>query len=333
MKTRPLPFLPVLCALAVLPFLAAACSRRVPEPRDIPVLMYHNVLPDAEDLSVWQVSAEEFACQMDQLANAGFEPILPDDIARAAAGRGKLPGKPVVITFDDGYEGVVRHAEPVLAAHGFKAICYVIAGRLAREGEERETFDSGPLLTAAEAAAMARRGTIAAGSHSMTHARNDPARLASEIGPSRKAIRRRLGVATRAYCYPFGLCGYDAMRDALCENGFTTALACGDGMFRFAPGCDLLAIPRVSVYGGHHAISLDGVDAARGEVRFANPGAGIPLKAVVRDPATGRRWESGVQPVGGRIRRPVAFAFPPEALEGEREIEAWDKFGLFRYFP
>jgi hypothetical protein len=167
----------------------------------------------------------------------------------------------------------------------------------------------------------------------MTHARNDPARLAAEIGPSRKAIRRRLGVGTRAYCFPFGLHGRDGMEDALRKNGFATALVCDDEMFRFEPGCDLLAIPRVSVYGGHHAISLDGTDAARGEVRFANPGAGIPLTAVVRDPATGRRWESGTKPVGGRIREPVAFSFPPEALDGEREIEAWDKFGLFRYYP
>lgn len=323
--------LPSLCLAAVLLSPAAACSRRVPAPRDIPVFMYHNVLPASEDLSVWQVSAEEFARQMDQLAEAGCTTVLPDDVARAAAGRGKLPDKPVVITFDDGYEGVAVHAEPVLARHGFKAVCYVVAGLLAPDGEERKTFDSGPLLTASEAAAMHRRGVIRVGSHSMTHARNNPGLLAREIVPSRKALRR-LGVNTRAYCHPFGLHGYDEMLSALRGGGFTTAMVCGDRMFRFSADADLFAIPRLSVYGGPHAVSLDGVDAAQGLVRFSNPGAGLPLKAVVRDPATGRTWESGPEGVGGR-RKQVAFPFPPEALDGPRDIEARDQSGLFRYYP
>ena len=324
-------FLPSLCLAAVLVPLASACSRRLPEPRDIPVFMYHNVLPASEDLSVWQVSAEEFARQMDQLAEAGCTTVLPDEIARAAAGRGTLPEKPVLITFDDGYAGVAAHAESVLARHGFKAICYVIAGLLAPEGEERKTFDSGPLLTASEAAALHRRGVIRVGSHSMTHARNNPGLLAREIVPSRKALRR-IGVNTRAYCHPFGLHGYEEMLSALREGGFSTAMVCGDRMFRFSAEADLFAIPRLSVYGGPHAVSFEGVDAANGLVRFSNSGAPLPLKAVVRDPASGRTWESGLERVGGRHRQ-VAFSFPPEALNGPRDIEARDQSGLFRYYP
>ena len=52
-------------------------------PRDIPVLMYHNVLDEVGPTS-WQVSAEEFARQMDQLDEAGYRTVLPHDIERAA---------------------------------------------------------------------------------------------------------------------------------------------------------------------------------------------------------------------------------------------------------
>lgn len=327
MNTRANVCFAILAALFVL---AAGCDRVPPAPRDIPVLMYHNVLPDSPDLSVWQVSVEEFARQMDQLAEAGYTPILPEDIALAAKGRGPLPDKPVIITFDDGYEGVMRYAEPILAAHGFKGICYAVVGILSAEGGERSVFDSGPLLTTNEAVAMHARGVVLVGSHSMTHARNNAPLLGREIGPSRDALRR-LGIKTHSYCYPFGLHGYDYMYDALARNEYHTALICDDKMFHFCTETNLFAIPRVSVYGGHHEIVFHGADPVRGEVLFSNNGNRIPLRTVVRDPATGREWSSDLQKVAGAS--PVAFAFPPEALDGPRDIELWDKFGLFRYYP
>ena len=320
----------VLLAAALLAAAAFAFWRhRQMAPRDIPVLMYHNVLPPSPDLSVWQVSSDEFAWQMDQLAEAGYQTVLPDDIARAARGRGSLPKKPVVITFDDGYYGVARNAEPILARHGFKAICYAVVGLLGGTGGERPSFDSGPLLTTNELVALASRGHIAVGSHSMTHARN-PNRLSSEIVPSRYVLRA-LGIKTHAYCYPFGLHGYDHMYAALREGRYTTALVCGDEMYHYGAHTNLFAIPRVSVYGGDHHISLLAVDTNASQVLFSNPGAAIPLRAVVRDLATGRSWSSDLARVGGPD--PVAYSFPPEALDGPRSVEAWDKFGIFRYYP
>ena len=331
MKKRLLVCLALLLLLAVV---SAALRwmwwKRQTEPRDIPVLMYHNVLPKG-DLSVWQVSVDEFARQMDQLAAAGYTTILPDDIARASRGWGRLPPKPIVITFDDGYEGVMTHAEPILARHGFKAICYVIVSRLAGEGDDRGVFDSGPLLSTNEAAAMASRGVVAVGSHSMTHGKGTPQQRASEIGPSRKELRRRMGVDTRSYCYPFGLCGYDFMDAALRENGFTTAMACKDEMFHYGTDTNLFAIPRISVYGGNHELAFQGIDADGGKVVFSNHGARLPLCVVVRNDATGQEWKSELQNVGGD--RPIIFEFPSEALDGPRTIEAWDKFGIFRYYP
>ncbi len=299
-------------------------------PRDIPVLMYHNVLQDGE-LSVWQVSEEEFGRQMAQLEEAGYTTVLPRDIERASRGWGWLPEKPVVITFDDGYEGVAKCAEPILARHGMKAICYPVVGLLAKEGEERATFDSGPILTAAEAAAMARRGVVALGSHSLTHSRGNPRQLAAEIGPSRGELRRRTGVKPSDFCYPHGLHGYDYMYDALRRSHFRTAMACGDRMFRYGTDTNLLAIPRLSVFGGRHDIRVESVLPEKGEVWLVNSGSRIPLRVRIEDEAGNRRWESDMQTVGGT--GPVVYRFPPEALEGERSIEAWDQAGLFRYMP
>lgn len=322
----------LLAALALAVLLAAAMAAwraHQLRPRDIPVLMYHNVLGGDGDLSVWQVSAEEFAAQMDQLDEAGYTPVLPADIERASRGRGWLPAKPVVITFDDGYEGVLTHAEPILARHGFRAICYVIVDRLAGEGADRASFDSGPLLSTNEVAAMAARGTVAIGTHSLTHVAN-PGRLSNEIRRARYRLRELTGVKSRDYCYPFGLHGYDHMYAALRESHYTTALVCDDRMFHYGTDTNLLAIPRLSVYGGRHDVVLAAADPASGTISLSNAGKPIPLRAILRRESDGRAWApENLQWVGGG--RDAAYRFPPEAFAAPYRVEAWDKAGLFRY--
>lgn len=331
MKSRTLRIAPLVLAtvpaVAVLVAVFALWRGFRPAPRDIPVLMYHNVL-DGENLSKWQVSADEFAAQMDRLADAGYETILPHDIARASRGWGRLPPKPVVITFDDGYEGVKTFAEPILARHGFRAICYVIVNRLGGEGADRAAFDSGPLLSTNEVAAMAARGTVAFGSHSLSHI-PVPVRLSTEIRQSRYRLRELTGVKTHDYCYPFGLHGYDHMYAALRESHYETAMICDDRMFRFGADTNLFAIPRLSVYGGRHAVGLAAEDPVGGTVTITNGGMPLPLKAVIRRESDGRTWETEPQWAGGR-GVPV-YRFPPDAFEEPHRVEAWDKAGLFRY--
>ena len=296
-------------------------------PRDIPVLMYHNVLPAVEADSVWKVTAEEFRRQMDDLRDAGYQTILPDDIRRASCGWGWLPPKPVVVTFDDGYEGVMRYAEPILRDHGFRGICYVVVNRLGADGEPRPVFDSGPLLTTNEVAAMAARGTVAIGVHSLMH-RRDPKQLAAEARVGRYELRKRTGVKSKSYCYPFGMYSQPFMREAVEAAHYRTALICEDRMFHYAPDADWLAIPRLSVYGGPHDIRMEAVDFEKGIVNVSNGGCELPLKAVMRDPATGREAESPAVRVGPKTRVLCVdgAGFPTNAV-----VELRDATGLFRY--
>ena len=323
---------PLLFLLAVAAVLVAAHGfqrSRQRRPRDIPVLMYHNVLPADEADTVWKVSVEEFRRQMDDLAAAGYQTILPNDIWRASRGWGWLPRKPVVITFDDGYEGVMRHVEPILRDHGFRAICYVIVNRLGADGEPRPVFDSGPLLTTNEVAAMAARGTVEIGVHSRTH-RSNPSLLAAEARSGRGALRALTGIKSRHYCYPFGLYRSNGMREAVEAAHYRTALICDDRMFHYGPNADLLVIPRLSVYGGKHAIRVESVDPASGLVTVSNDGAPLPLKAVVRDPGTGRiLTESRPLRVGPQPCQLKTLApFPADAA-----VELRDAKGLFHYPP
>lgn len=329
----------VLLAAALLAVAARGAVLLWNRGREIPVLMYHNVLA-AENLSVWQVSADEFARQMAELKAAGYRTILPDDIWRAARGLSLLPRRPVVVTFDDGYEGVLTFAEPVLARHGFKAICYVIVGRLAGEGGNRGAFDSGPLLSTNEVAAMNARGTITFGSHSMTH-KAFPQQLAAEIPESRHALRRLTGVRTKSYCYPHGLHGYGFMDEALRHGKFRTALRCDDEIFRFSRDADLYRIPRVSVYGGRHDFIIKSFSLGGGGARAvaANEGVAMPVRCLLREKSTGRTFLSDGEAVrigqGRKSAGPSArfawAALPPDLDAASVEVVVCEQNGLFTY--
>src|SRR5690349_11914967 len=99
----------------------------------VPILMYHQVAPDRHPaFGKYTVQPEAFAAQMKWLSLAGYKAVTLDELlANRQEGR-PLPGRPVVITFDDGYQGCADYAVPALEKYGFTAIFYLVAGLAGR---------------------------------------------------------------------------------------------------------------------------------------------------------------------------------------------------------
>lgn len=296
--------------------------------------MYHAVAPNPGD-DVWTVATEEFRRQIADLKAAGYRTILPKDLVRAYRWKFWLPRQPIIITFDDGLLGVMTDAEPILRDAGFQAISYLITGSIADAPAERMPYRSYECLTWEEVRGMLDRGTIAFGIHTHSHAPN-PARLAQEVGECRHLFKRKTGVKTRDFCYPYGSAP-DALRQAVVDGRYHTALICEDQVFTNAPGADLFRIPRVSVYGGSHAFSVsaeslspDGVFSA--EVN--NAGVPLPVRARLRDRASGQTW---ILPPGERLgpapQRWCWTNLPPGLDPASLQVEILEQNGLFTYHP
>jgi peptidoglycan/xylan/chitin deacetylase (PgdA/CDA1 family) len=97
----------------------------------IPILIYHRVV--ADELidrcapNAYVVSATRFREQMQLLRDQGFTTIDLDDFLLCKDQPDRLPRKPVIITFDDGYENNYLLAYPVLKQLGFKAVIYSVS--------------------------------------------------------------------------------------------------------------------------------------------------------------------------------------------------------------
>ncbi|WP_199821094.1 polysaccharide deacetylase family protein [Selenomonas massiliensis] len=104
-------------------------------PTGFPILEYHMVTEHpSPDAKPYVVPPEDFAAQLDDLAAQGYTTITPQDYARARKGKQQLPEKPIILTFDDGYEDNWRVVLPMLEERGMKAAFYMVTNKIGQPG-------------------------------------------------------------------------------------------------------------------------------------------------------------------------------------------------------
>ncbi|MFD9562859.1 polysaccharide deacetylase family protein [Streptomyces sp. NPDC059994] len=210
--------------------------------------MYHAVgHRPAEAAYGLSVSPDAFAEQMDVLADRGFTPLTTAGLAQAWRTAGALPRRPVLITFDDGYEGVHRHALPVLVKHGFAATLFVSTGWLRGAHEEGGALDT--MLDWDQVRELAAAGTEIGG-HSHTHPQLDQLtddRLWFETLRCKEIVTEELGTRPASFAYPYGYSSR-RVRRTVRAAGFAQALAVGNALARRRQGP--YALERVTVRRG-----------------------------------------------------------------------------------
>src|SRR3954471_1243747 len=197
-----------LSAVAVLTVGATAASHLAPRAAGapaadslrVPVLVYHSVMPhhpgQTAEQRVLDVDDSVFVAQMRYLADGGYHVVTFAALVDALEGRGTLPKRAVVITFDDGWENQYRHAFPILRRFGVTATFFVFTSPIGKDGllmtwdQLRELQDAGMTI----------------GSHTRTHPvlPSYHRSLHNEVEMSRADIAQHLGRAPDFFAYPFG---------------------------------------------------------------------------------------------------------------------------------
>ncbi|MFI8423039.1 polysaccharide deacetylase family protein [Streptomyces sp. NPDC085479] len=207
--------------------------------------MYHAVAPDPAPATLGlSVTPEAFAAQMDAVAERGFTPVTTAALAAAWRTGAELPARPVLVTFDDGYEGVHRYALPVLAKHSYVSTVFVTSGWLPGRHDTGGALDT--MLSWQQVRELAAAGTEIGG-HSHSHPQLDQLdarRLRFEALRCRELVAEELGTAPDSFAYPYGYSSR-RVRTAVREAGFGQALAVGNALARRRQGP--YALERVTV--------------------------------------------------------------------------------------
>lgn len=173
-----------------------------------PALMYHRVVPAAEEPDGISVTQQAFARHLGWLRRWGYQSVGAADLAGALEGARPLPRKPVLLTFDDGFRDNLTDALPILRELGFNALVFVVVELMGG----RRTFGQAkgePLLSGDQIRQMAAGG-VEFGSHTLTHphlAALSEQETRREIAESKKRLEDTVGREVTALCYPFGECG------------------------------------------------------------------------------------------------------------------------------
>ncbi len=161
-------------------------------------------------------------------------------------GKGTLPERPVVITFDDGYRSNRDIAWPILKRHGFSATIFLVSDYLGRTNAWDADELQEPLLTAADVRELRAEG-MAFGSHTRTHValpHLDRDAAFAELRLSREALEALLHEPVRVLCYPYGKQNAQVRKVAL-EAGYDAAVR---GLGRLnAKGQDPLELRRIKL--------------------------------------------------------------------------------------
>lgn len=232
---------------------ASAAASRAEAPIEtwrLPILMYHRVAPAGSPRTRrYRVSPGDFDRQMGYLADSGFYTVSTDQWREAIHYRTPLPGRAMIITFDDGYRDFAEHAWPVLRRHGLGATMFIVSDRVGTANAWDWMYrDEVPLLDWAEIRDLASQG-VEFGSHSATHrslTAAPPEEAARELLRSRLILSRELGRPVSAVAYPYG--DADPVVQQMAGHvGYLYGFTCRWGRARHDD--PLLGLPRIEVDG------------------------------------------------------------------------------------
>ena len=226
-------------------FGSAVRPRMVRGPRGLPVpiLMYHLIgtPPAGEPYPDLFVSRHDFAAQMRYLEAHKFSAVTLSQLFAFWHGKGRLPAKPVVLSFDDGYRSDWSVAAPILQRIGWPGVLNLCMNAVRPHGD----------LPVPLVHALVRAGWEI-DDHTLTHpdlTTLDAAGLHREIVVSRATLQALTGTRVPFFCYPSG--AYDArVIAAVRAAGFKGATTTNEGLA--LPG-DRFTLARIRV---HRAMDL-----------------------------------------------------------------------------
>lgn len=177
---------------------------------EIPILMYHRIGERIKNSLVRDqyVPLSLFERQLATLQKAGYVAVSLDEMRLCLSDSSAIKGKPIVITFDDGYESFITHALPAIKKYGMKATVFLVANCVGQTNrwDEAKGDVSERLMDWDQVLAVHQAG-MEIGAHTMTHPDLrfcDDSLAEREIAGSKAAIEGHLGSPIHWFSYPYG---------------------------------------------------------------------------------------------------------------------------------
>lgn len=194
----------------------------------VPVIFYHHIEPIAqakkEGHAQLTVDTLNFESQMKYLNDHGYTSYFAEDLANALINHQSLPGKPVVVTVDDGYSDFFSYGFPIIQKYKIKTSLFIPTGLLGVTG----------YMNWDNIKSMEGSGVVNSYNHTWSHyslGRNDEAKIEQEIQAAKSQLIAQLGKTDDIFAYPYGTTSPEAI-SVLQKNGFKAAFTTIPGSYQ-----------------------------------------------------------------------------------------------------
>lgn len=220
---------------------AAAGDWSYPAGWTVPILMYHAVADEIWGAESMFVSPSQMEEQLQWLQEQGYETLWFSDLREP-----ERYDKPIILTFDDGYEDNYRNLFPLLQKYGVKATVFLITGLV---GDEH-------YLDAGEIREMSESGLVEFQSKSRTAPQLT---LLSEEEQRRELVQSKADIVTLTGKEPYVFCYPQTSQNDTTRALVSTYYRFGvlDGGMSFVTGQEETLIPRYPVIRGRSREQLE----------------------------------------------------------------------------
>ncbi len=206
----------------------------------LPILMYHQVLDLQPKLGKYVISPQELEADLRLLSDLGYETVTIADLVDFCNGKRALPKKPVMLTFDDGYQTDYLNVFPLLKKYNMKGVFSVVGAYTERYStpgidkhinyahlsweEISEMRESGLCEFQNHSYNMhsliSRHGCLKINGESDDHYK---AIMHDDLVHSQSLFEKEFGAAPLCFTYPYGGTN-DTLRALVPEHGFSASL-------------------------------------------------------------------------------------------------------------
>ena len=217
--------------------------------RDLPILMYHSISETQK--GIYFVTPAELRNDLRALKARGYRSVTVAEVSAYLKGRGDLPEKPVLITFDDGHYNNLYYALDILREEGFTAVLHVIGCFTEYSSTHEKDHVEYSHLTWDEIGELSRSGVFEIGSHTYkmhaykprfgikrekTESSDDYEKaLTEDLKRLERALIEKSGVIPVSFAYPFG--AYDEESEKIVRAlGYDVIFTCYERINRLRKG-------------------------------------------------------------------------------------------------
>lgn len=209
----------------------------------LPIIMYHHIDPSLKDCGDYVVTPETLEADLAYLKAKGCTSITTRQLIDFSRGEAALPERPILITFDDGFESFGTYGLPLFEKYEMYAVMAVV-GKYADDYTNTEDHNlkyshfSWPALVQLEASPYVELAAHSYDMHSLGSRKGCKIMPGESAQAYRAALNQDLeqlesrfltyvGETPRVFAYPYGFTCEES-KNVLLEHGYEVFFTCNE---------------------------------------------------------------------------------------------------------